>query len=119
MDAAAISTLLAKTAYQAYSLSLDGALRNNSDAQKYYDLVRAPTVGQIVVEASTIYRSPGPQNIGRLISITLEPLYTQEEWADEEGPIPQQKVWTIELLHDGSLFKWTNCTFIAVPEKFI
>jgi len=119
MDAAQISKLLAITAYKPYSLALDGALSGKSKGTEYYEFVSHPRVGQIVVETSSLHRRGGPENIGRLVSITREPMYTPKEWKDEAGPIPQDTFWTIELLHDGSLFKWSNCSFIVVPEKYI
>ena len=110
--------LLKGCAYELYSASLCAGPQHIRDL---FEELRNPQVGDIVMETTT-HRMPKRdplEGIGRLVSVTREPIYTPEGWkeagAEEGEPIPTERVWTIALIFDdGRLFRWRNADFIKV-----
>ena len=101
--------LLAASAYVAWSNTLCG---DPSQVQKaYYERMRKPEIGDLVLEVTTFRRASSSDKIGRLLSIEDEPY---PDWEDDE-PAPTRKVWTIKTL-DGRECRWENCDFIVIPE---
>jgi hypothetical protein len=82
------------------------------------DRMRAPRVGDLVLEVSTIYwEERVGTRLGRLERTVREPVFTPEEWAEGGGgtdPIPTEDIWYLTLA-DGREYRWHNATFIAVP----
>lgn len=105
--------LLAISAYVAWSNVLSGS--NSAAQHNYFERMRHPTVGELVLEITTHRRVKAIDRIGRLISVTREP-YDYPDWnVSEDGPIPTREIWTIKTL-DGREFRWENCDFIVIPE---
>ena len=102
--------LIASSAYIAYSHTLNGA--GIPAHIRYFERMRHPEVGDLVLESTTMSRASAIDRIGRLKAITLEPL---EGWDDIDEPTPNEKVWTITTM-DGREFKWRNADFIVIPE---
>ena len=106
--------LLACSAYRAYTNVLSG---NNSQKQnEYYERYSKPIVGDMVLENSSFGRVESYfESIGRLKAISLEERQI-DDWPEDEEK-PTERVYCIELL-DGSEYRWTNASFIKIPEEF-
>lgn len=103
--------LIETLAYNLYLATLVGDPAPR--VKRLYDRVRAPIVGDLVLEVSTIHdEARVGTRLGRLVRIAQEPVGTAEEWGDE--PIPNEPVWYLELT-DGRGYGWKNASFIAVP----
>ena len=101
--------LLAVNAKVAWTNTLSGC---NSKAQDYYfEQMKSPSVGDLVLETSSIGRVPAIDRIGHLQSIQDVPF---KDWEDEE-PAPLERTWTIKTF-DGRQFTWSNADFIVIPE---
>lgn len=103
-------------AYRNYSAYLNGGEYPIKQAR--FREITEPRVGDLVMEISTIYMPEyDARRIGWLRTLTLDPVYTEEQWKGEGGvdePIPKRKVWRLGLLADGSEFAWHNARFIRV-----
>jgi hypothetical protein len=109
----------------AYNLYLSTLVGNPAPrTREIGDRMRAPQVGDLVLEISTIYYADRvAERIGRLVRTEREPMYTAKEWyedneADADEPIPDERVWYIAL-PDGREYRWTNAAFIAVPTNIL
>lgn len=103
--------LLAISTYRAFSNSL-----GSSKAQiGYFERYREAKVGDMAFESSSINRCDPFTAIGRITKIGYEPREI-EDWPDDED-IPEEHVIYLELL-DGSEMRWTNCSFIKIPETY-
>jgi len=110
--------LLKGTAYNLWSATLCAGPQSINDL---FNELRDPKLGDLVMETTTfrISNRDPLEGIGRLISITREPIYTQKEWeeagAEDGEPIPTEKIYTIALVFDdGREFRWKNASFIKV-----
>lgn len=84
-----------------------------------YARMKAPVVGDWVIETSTLYVTGRPHldAVGVLEEAGREPVV----WGDpdfvwdekEDGPHPTEQVWYIRTL-DGRRFRWTNASIIAI-----
>lgn len=110
--------VLRTSAYNAYTNTLVGTA-----PQCIYDAgarMKAPVVGDWVIETSTIYmngRSP-LDAVGILEEAGREPVVWSDPdfvWDEEEQgvPHPTEQVWYIRTL-DGRRFRWTNASIIAI-----
>ena len=86
-----------------------------------YDLIYNPKPGDYVAETSTGY-GPGRggatnfQKIGRLILVRNEQVERcQEDWGENEEDSYYPEKYTYIELFDGTLFRWSNADFIAIP----
>ena len=106
--------LLACSAHRAYTNVL--SCSNSPKQEEYFKRYSEPVVGDMVLETSSLTRVDSHfESIGRLKSITWEEL-PFEDWPEDEEK-PTEKVYNIELL-DGSQYRWTNASFIKIPEEF-
>jgi len=110
--------LLKGAAYQAWRASLCAGPRSITDL---FSELKNPKVGDLVMEISTLFMKGNDpvEGIGRLVSITQEPVYTPEAWkasgASEGEAVPTEPVYTIALIFDdGREFRWRNAMFIKV-----
>lgn len=110
--------LLKGCAYELWRASLCAGPQSIRDL---FNELKDPKPGDLVMETTThqMPKRDPLEGIGRLVSITREPLYTPEAWkeagAEEGEPIPTERVWTIALIFDdGRLFRWRNADFIKV-----
>lgn len=113
--------LLKGCAYELWRASLCAGPQSTRDL---FNELKDPKPGDLVMETTTHHmpnRDP-LEGIGRLVSITREPMYTPEAWkeagAEEGEPIPTERVVTIALIFDdGRLFRWRNADFIKVKTE--
>lgn len=116
-DARETAILLKNTAYNLYRASL---CAGPPSIQRLSEELRAPKVGDLVMETTTHLRCSDPlQGIGTLLKITQEPMYTPEAWkesgAGEDETIPEETIYTIRLdFDDDREFRWSNASFIKV-----
>jgi hypothetical protein len=113
-----VARLMEVTAYNLYSACLVG--NPAPFVARLYEQMKSPQSGDVVLEVSTIYdESRTGTRLGRLVRVAAEPVFTATEWAEGGGrpdePIPTERVWYIAL-DGGREFRWTNATFIRVPE---
>lgn len=120
MDVGSLATILRRTIYNAYLATLVG---NPVDVtRRYYERAKAPQIGDLVTEASTVYgmRHEGATDldgVGILEEIAWEkvvfgdPDFVWEEKV-EGRPHPTEKVYYIRTL-DGRRFRWTNANFVS------
>lgn len=102
--------LLAVSANIAWTNTLCG---RQSPAQDYYfEQMKSPVVGDLVLETSSIGNADAIDRLGRLLSITREPM---KNWDPDDDDPPLETIWTIETF-DGRKFAWSNADFIVVPE---
>jgi hypothetical protein len=120
--------MLATIGYELYHAALNGACMATEtigkNATMRWERMEKPIVGDLVIELSTSgwwlksdQPHPGPyaylkveNAIGYLDKIADEPV---SPWDDDE-PAPTEKVYYLKLLHDGSMFKWTNASFAVI-----
>lgn len=113
-----LATELAHAIYHSWSLSLTGTPR----AHESHEYMRAPAVGDMVLETSTYWGSRAAKpplnyldSVGLLEEITSEPV--PMEWDEkEDGPHPKEKVHYIRTL-DGRRFRWVNASFVRSPRQ--
>lgn len=84
--------------------------------------MRAPQIGDLVIETSTVYRSRGTTDIdavGYLEEVAREKVIFDDDpdfvWDEtvEGQPHPTEPVTYIRTL-DGRRFRWTNANFVAL-----
>ena len=82
------------------------------------------STGDLVMEYSTVRMDQrDPTRFGYLVRDVREPMFSDEHWEEvkeeygEEGR-PTERVYYIKLLKDGTEMRWTNASFIRVPEDF-
>lgn len=124
-----IYRLLAIAGYTAYSNSLVGS--QAPKVAEYFERIRNPQAGDLVVETSTIHHEDwNPAALGWLLDIADEPVETEEEhramlaegdyWKTKnEGydAVPLERVWCVEPLDPDAPcpFRWHNADFISIP----
>ena len=93
--------LLISSSYNAYAANLHGL--ECSKASQYRDY----KVGDTVLEISSIFRRDyDDSRIGKLVEI-------------KELTNDYDKIYSLELLLDGSIFTWSNCSFIKVHDEIL
>jgi hypothetical protein len=114
---------LAKIGYELYCSTLIGG-GLESTHQRFLRM-QDNRINDLVIELSTAgwwlkgdQPHPGPYSylkvenaIGFLEKIENEPVVP---WDDEEEPAPLEKVFYLKLLHDDSIFRWTNARFATI-----
>ena len=106
--------LIAVCAYRAYSNSLCGS--PSPKLAEYYERHVKPELGDLVLETSSVGRRKDFfDSIGRLEKIEQEP-FIIEDWPEDEET-PMETVHYLKRL-DGSEIRWTNASFIKIPEDF-
>jgi len=110
--------LLKNAAHQLWRASLCAGPKHITDL---FEELRNPQAGDLVMETTThlMGKRDPLEGIGRLVSVSREPIYTPKEWKEAGGkdgaPVPTERVWTIALVFDdGRLFRWRNAEFIKV-----
>lgn len=113
--------LLKGAAYETWRASLCAGPQSIRDL---FNELKDPKPGDLVMETTTHrMKNRDPlEGIGRLVSITREPMYTPEAWKEgggEDGePIPKETIYTIALIFDdGREFRWRNASFIKVKTE--
>ncbi len=111
---------IAVLAYKAYDAVLCG--RPTGIQSALYAFMKDVQPGRLVVEITALGRPDrDPFNsVGELIRIAAEPVVFSDPefvWDEkEEGrPAPTEQIFYIRLL-DGTEYRWSNATFICVPE---
>lgn len=113
--------LLKCVVYAAWSSNLIGGPPKTTDRFNWFKNVQP---GMLVMETSTAWIDERDEHrFGHLIAIERGNFHTDEEWEEakegysEEEERPQDTFWRIELLSDGTEYRWRNCHFIRVPEN--
>ncbi len=76
-----------------------------------------PAPGQLVMETTTVWLPERDEaRFGRLLAITSEPYDWDPEDLAPGEEIPERDVWHL-VRADGSVFRWENASFVAVPEE--
>ncbi len=110
--------LLTAVGYGMYSANLNGT----EQGVRLHRWHSSPKPGDLVVEISSLLREDDRKRVGRLVSVTTEPLHSDIEWdkikdTDWDGEKrPMEKVYRITLLWDGTECRWTNARFVRIPE---
>lgn len=118
-DLAGLATMLRRSIYNAYRATLVGTPALVT--ARYQERSRFPVVGDLVIEASTVYRSRGTADLDSVgileedcqekVIFDSDPEFVWDE--DVEGePHPTERVFYIRTL-DGRRFRWTNATMVA------
>jgi hypothetical protein len=117
----ALVRLLKGAAYETWRASLCAGPQSIRDL---FNELKDPKPGDLVMETTTHrMKNRDPlEGIGRLVSITHEPMYTLEAWKEGGGvdgePIPMETIYTIALIFDdGREFRWRNASFIKVKTE--
>lgn len=117
----AVATALRRNIYCAYSATLVGSPAEVT--RRYSDRARTPQIGDMVIEASTVYgmrheNATDLDGVGILEEISQERVIFDGDpdfvWDEEEEghPHPTEKVFYIRTL-DGRRFRWTNANMVA------
>lgn len=118
-----LARLIAMAGYAAWCATLIGNAPPSTKA--LYDRMRAPQPGDLVVETSTLHRTPwDPGAVGRLLRTAMEPRWTRERWiadgGDADEPIRTEQIWYVAPFvptQDGrDEVRWWNASFIAIPD---
>lgn len=114
-DLEPIARLLQHATNTAWSLALQGTPRSD-DAYKHMGNIKP---GDMVMETSTalMQSRPALDGIGELLRVVQEDVPFDDWNVDTDGPIPKERVYYIKTL-DGREFRWTNATFVKVPDYF-
>lgn len=114
LDLELVARTLRTATYRAWMLSLT----NNRMAVRSYEEMKAPEVGQMVVELTTIWaRAFDLKGVGELVLVAQERIDLGGEPWDEvfQGtPCPTEPVYYVKNL-DGTVTRWTNCQLLACP----
>ena len=112
-------TLLKVAVFSAYS-----SIFSDRNGTKKLEWFQTLTPGDLVMENSTVRLAHrDPTRFGYLIRDVREPMFSDEHWEEvkdqygEDGR-PTERVYYIKLLKDGTEMRWTNASFIRVPEDF-
>ena len=117
-----LAWLIAHSGYLAYRATLIGNAPPST--RLLFERMRNPRPGDLVLETTTYHREPwDPGGLGYLDRIVFEPMCTEDEWDDEDGPYascPTDKVWYVRPFvptADGKTeVRWHNADFIALPD---
>lgn len=85
--------------------------------EKLRQRMKSLSIGDLVIEISTIYQSRGTSDIdavGYLERISQEPAFADWDELAEGEPCPTETAYYIKLF-DGRSFRWTNANFISCP----
>lgn len=109
------ASFIGAAGYQAYSNCIVG---NQAPAiKRYFDRVRNPEPGDLVVETSTFYardlRGYGHVAVGTLVERKIESLVYEED-GFEPDPY-EEEAWYVTPFTGGETIRWTNAEFIAIP----
>lgn len=92
------------------------------DGLKHWEWFQKVSPGDLVMEQSTLWHNhTDATRFGYLISVGQEPAYSEEMWEEIKDqwngePCPTERVYRIRLLKDGSEMRWTNASFMRVPQ---
>lgn len=75
----------------------------------------SPSIGDLVIEVSSLLREDERKSIGTLVRVAWEPIRTDEEWDKDEHPT--EKVHYIKKLWDGEECRWVNASFVRLPQS--
>lgn len=111
-------SLLTVIGYGLYSANLNGTGRGLT-MHRWHSQV---SPGDLVLEVTSMLREDDRKRIGRLVRVEMEPIHTDKEWKrvskDWEGqPRPMERVYYVSTLCDGSECRWTNASFVRLPES--
>lgn len=122
-DLGALATMLRRSIYNAYRATLIGT--PPLVTIRYQDRSRSPVVGDLVIEASTVYRSRGTTDLDSVgileedcrekVIFSGDPEFVWDEEVEGE-PHPTERVFYIRTL-DGRRFRWTNATMVAAVSE--
>lgn len=112
--------LLTVSAYMTYKLSLCATA--TTTGRDFFNEIKNPEIGDLVMEISTLGRRDNKTAIGKLVKIEQAAICSKKEWKEsrESGAIPTEKRFTIETLYASGPKRvhWTNCTFIKVFDGY-